>query len=362
MLAALTRRKHDRRLGLLVPGLFASATLRQQCLGGGTCFDQLGLLETLLSRAQPLCLHASGWMATLFELCGYPPQVEERLPVAPFTLYADQGEAPAGYWLRADPVHLQADLDCVRMMGGQDLQLTAAEQALLDGELNACLQAYDMQLLTPSASRWYLRLHNVPAIQTTPPKLIIGENIHAHMPRGEGARFWRKLLNEIQMLLHASRVNEQRLAAGLPPVSSLWFWGGGVLPEATTTSWDVIVGDEALGAGLARHLGARWTPLPADAREWLAQDAAEDRQLLVWTGLLDAVQQDDPDSWCRGLETFQQHWLAPVWQALRTGRLAELTLYPATGSAYHITPQQLRRWWRRRRPLQRFLADCDHVS
>jgi len=362
MLAALTRRKHGRHLGLLVPGLFATATLRQQCLNGGMCLDKLGLFETLLSRAQPLSLHASGWMATLFELCGYPPQAEGRLPVAPFTLYADSGGAPAGYWLRADPVHLQADLDCVRMMGSQDLQLTAAEQALLDSELNACLQAYHMQLLTPSVSRWYLRLENPPAIQTTPPMLIRGENIHAHMPRGKSARFWRKLLNEIQMLLHASRVNEQRLAAGLTPVSSLWFWGGGVLPEATKTSWDIIAADEALGKGLARHVGAQWMPLPADTGEWLAQDAAEGRQLLVWTGLLDSVMREDPDRWCHGLETFQEHWLAPLWQALRTGRLAELTLYPAVGSAYHITPQQLRRWWRRRRPLQHFLSDCDHVS
>src|SRR3546814_7983843 len=40
------------------------------------------------------------------------------------------------------------------------------------------------------------------------------------------ARRWRSLLSEAQVVLHNHPWNARREQSGLPPVNSLWFWGG----------------------------------------------------------------------------------------------------------------------------------------
>ena len=67
-------------------------------------------LEWLLARADagpvPTTLDE-----VLFELFGLPAPIDADLPVAAFTRLADAGKIGDGdWWLRADPVHLRADM------------------------------------------------------------------------------------------------------------------------------------------------------------------------------------------------------------------------------------------------------------
>src|SRR3546814_7921528 len=55
--------------------------------------------------------------------------------------------------------------------------------------------------------------------------------IHDLLPAGNDGRRWRAVLNEAQIVLHNHPVNAERVRSGRMPVNSLWFHGGGRLPD-----------------------------------------------------------------------------------------------------------------------------------
>ena len=87
----------------------------------------------------------------------------------------------------------------------------------------------------------------------------------------EGRR-WRALLSEAQVVLHNHPLNAQRVAAGLAPVNSLWFWGAGALPDHVRTPLRPRrqrrrdpgraggAGQSAASARGRRRWRARWRP------------------------------------------------------------------------------------------------------
>ena len=59
---------------------------------------------------------------------------------------------------------------------------------------------------------------------------LYGGVVSVHLPIDRATAHWRRLSNEVQMLLHDHPVNLRRQQAGQVPVNALWFWGGGALP------------------------------------------------------------------------------------------------------------------------------------
>jgi hypothetical protein len=53
-------------------------------------------------------------------------------------------------------------------------------------------------------------------------------------------------------------------------------------------------------------------------------------------------------SWWTGVEA---RWFAPVRRALAAGQVEALVIEELTGARYIVTRRELRRWWRRRRPV-----------
>jgi hypothetical protein len=72
-----------------------------------------------------------------------------------------------------------------------------------------------------------------------------------HTPDGPEARRWRTLLSEAQVLLHNHPRNAARAEAGLVPVNSLWFWGGGILPDSVASAYATLFSDDPVLHGLA---------------------------------------------------------------------------------------------------------------
>ena len=112
----------------------------------------------------------------------------------------------------------------------------------------------------------------------------LGEDLLGHLPDGPEGRRWRALLNEAQILLHTHPRNAERIAAGLPPVNSLWFWGGGVLPDAVTARGGRVVSEDAELLALARLAGdgtdeSRELRDLRRERDWRAVEAQVDAAL-----------------------------------------------------------------------------------
>jgi hypothetical protein len=223
-----------------------------------------------------------------------------------------------GCWLRADPVHVRLQREQVVLL--PDVTVSVEEAAFFCASLNEHFAGQGMAFFAPHPLRWYVRLDALPDITTVPLSQAGGRNIHGNLPAGPDARHWHQLFNEIQMLLFAHPLNEAREARGEMPVNSVWFWGdmAGQMPPQSRI--ECASSDELLVEMLASQAGipcASWQPT------W--RNRAGD-ELLVWTGLRSALQRGDPAAWRDALQDFETGYAQPLWQALRTGRIARLRL------------------------------------
>jgi hypothetical protein len=261
----------------------------------------------------------------------------------------DLGVLDNDWWIRADPVHLEPGRDRLILTAGPALDLSAEEADRLAAEIAETYATGGWLLKAPHPLRWYLKPPRPAQLQTTPLRDVIGRDIHPCLPTGPDAGPWRTLLNEIQILLHTARVNDERERAGKPPINSLWFWGSGRLPLLRPCGWRQLWSDEPVSCALARLAEVPTRPAPAEFREWKA--AAGGEHLVVIETLHDSALYDDPTAWHQALERLDRHWLAPARAALGAGALARLTLQSDGGAGFDLDRHALRRWWRRRRPL-----------
>jgi hypothetical protein len=339
-------------LSLVIPGLFGPTAVKR--LPAAWQDLSLTAFETLLSRGSRGAAEGRGLEQTLFSSFKIRAADDCDIPVAAVTRQWDAQDAGNQWWLRADPVHLRADRDRVVMLGNTALDISQDECEQLASELNEHFADEGWHLTAPNARRWYLRLEGDPRIRTAPLSTVIGRDILLHMPHGQNERRWRGVLNEVQMLLHASAVNRFRETQGLPLINSLWFWGGGRLPQAPRTVWSRVWGNDALTRSLASLTGVSCATLPECAAEWL-EDGISGEHLLVMNALEEKIAFGDVEAWRAFLDSIHEYWLSPLLLALKQRRLAALSIYPVDGTVFRITTRDARRWWVRRRPLAAWL-------
>lgn len=156
-------------------------------------------------------------------------------PMAAITRQFDAGDAAVHAWLRADPVFIRPDAGGARLMAWGNLGLSPAEAKAFLKPLKPMFGDTGFPISATSPEHWFLMLPRESKLPVfTPPADGLGADLFDHLPEGPEGRRWRALLNEAQILLHNHPRNAERIAAGLLPVNSLWFWGGGVLPDAVT--------------------------------------------------------------------------------------------------------------------------------
>ncbi len=68
-------------------------------------------------------------------------------------------------------------------------------------------------------------------ITCTPPHDITGQGISGHLPRGEGASFLIKLMEESRRILENHEVNHVRIDLKENPGNMIWLWGQGASPK-----------------------------------------------------------------------------------------------------------------------------------
>jgi hypothetical protein len=338
----------EKHLILLIPGL----TGRQKELLREPG-PALIALETLLARADRVNIRPpAGFERQLFDFFGIKPGQE--LPVAAVTRVFDTGRIEQGWWLRADPVHLQVDRDRLILADNETLRISQQEANSLISEILKVFAADGWRLQAPHPNRWYLGLSKVPEIQTHAMPDVVGQDIRVHLPTGPQAKSWHRTLNEVQMLLHASPINTERAARGELAINSLWFWGGGSLPTPPTQSWAQVWSVEPIGLGLARLSATPYAPLPANGDTWLQQAITPGRHLLILDQGRGAIQYGDVQGWHEFLQRLEVEWIGPMLTGLRQKQIQSITLYSENGAGFYLTTKYIGRWWRRRRPLQNY--------
>ncbi len=355
---ARMRTPSRQRLTLFVPGLFVDPLLEIARTPQADDIEVSPALAKLLARADRQENLIAGFEPRLFNLFGLDVPAGQDLPVAAVTRLADNvhcanngawmGIVDREWWIRADPVNLEPTRNGLVLQAG--LGLNQDETDRLVAELSAALAHEGWQLKAPRPERWYLKPPAAPAITTTPLARAMGRDVQTLLPQGQDHKTWHTHLNEFQILLHTSPVNDARAARGALPANSVWFWGGGRLPQPGQTSWVQVASAEPLSQGLARLNAVPTGTVPSDASRWLqaAQGAGDHLVVLnapdAATGRQASLQQLDQD------------WLAPLLAAVHAGRLTEFRLLSDTGPALHY--QRVHRWrfWRRPQSLSTYRA------
>lgn len=301
-------------------------------------------LETLLSRARSHTVLPVERMTALLSLFGATLPPDADIPVAPVTWNLDHGEPAAGYVLRADPVHLVADRDVLRLLHHENFPVAAAEAQGLVAALNTHFATDGLRFSAPHPQRWYLSIPESLKMRTHAPDAAAGAPLESFLPWGENGALWHRHLNEIQMLLHSHPVNEAREARGQPVINSVWLWGGGVTPTPARNTWAQVWSEEPLALGLAKLSATPRTALPPDAQSWLDAAITPGDHLLV-------LPHTFTEEFTMHLDT---RWFAPLLAALKTARLQQLTLCSA-GHRWSIDRTAAKRWWVRRRALSAFI-------
>lgn len=284
-------------------------------------FDASHPLRPLLARGDRLEEGAVGYLGGLAD---YFP-CRGGIPAAALTREHLLGDAGDASWLSADPAWIQPDLSGARLLACGQLQLTMDEAQSLAKPLKPVFGDAGMILEISSPDRWHLRLlSQSPLPEFAAPEQALGEDLYEHLPQGHDGRRWRALFNEVQVILHQHPVNAERRARGMPPVNSLWLWGGGPLPQRVTTRLSGVIGDDLLLSALAKRAG-----IPVQSRDvpsvnavrsgWLIdlQDQSAEEIAATWWAPLQNLAKRQPLklSFASG-----ERWLHRPWHRLRFWR------------------------------------------
>ena len=285
-------------------------------------------LRTLLARAK-ISACASNHTCLLFDV--FAAEYDKTLPppVAAVTHAHDVGIANTGWWLRADPVSLRPAGDRLLMLGNHALSMQADESAALGSELHDLFAARGFEFSTPHPKRWYLRLTQNPLVTMAALDDVVGHDIMHHLPQTQDAREaarWRNLLNEVQMQLHNSPINQARAARGEMPINSVWFWGGGPVPTVAPFRFTEVWSQEPISLGLAHLSNAASAAVPASGAEWLQRATLAGNHLVV-------IAQPAATDEGQYIENFSTAWCAPLTEALKSGAIETFDLYTDCGDA-----------------------------
>lgn len=331
-------------LTLFLPGLFGPSSATEPA-------PATPALETWLARSDLKISATRGFEPVLFQLFDSETPTEGDLPVAAVTRVLDMGVVDNGWWLRADPVHLRPERDRLVLADSQILDLTQNEASGLVAEIMEHYKADGWLLKAARPGRWYLKPPRAPKMTTTPLPEVIGHDIHPSLPQGKDGKAWHTVLNEMQILLHTAKVNDERERHGKLPINSLWFWGGGRLPKLNPVAWTQLWSEEPLSLAFARLAQVPSRAQPVDFEAWRRQADRGGEQLIILDGLRAAQQYADESAWAAAMTQLEHQWIVPLFAAVRAGALAQASLVTDTGRQYRITRRSARRWWRRRRPL-----------
>jgi hypothetical protein len=237
-------------------------------------------------------------------------------PMAALTRELEFGDADTDTWLRADPAFVRAEMSGARLMACGDLGFADGEAEELLAPLRPLFGEAGMPISAGAEGRWYLRVaRSAPIPAFAPPVDVLGADLLPFLPVGRDFAKWRSLFNEAQVLLHNHPRNAARVASGLPPVNSLWFWGGGALPDRVAAGATVAWSEDFEMRALARRAGLEAAPGTAPPGPGLL-DHRRDRD---WTRIAAVLRQPS----ARTLVDF------------------------ADGVRYELRPAQRWRFWRR---------------
>ncbi len=297
-------------------------------------------LETLLCRGNHFRIESKSPDHFRFKLFGIDPQGE--LPIASLTRAADLQEKPVQnqYWLRLDPVTLWADMARLVMTSHGFADLNEFERNEIENVVRSVLRDEGIVLHSDHPERWCIALGEPLNFGFKPLEEALGTDLAEALPEHPESLHWQRIMNEIQIALHASPVNARRRQNGRQAINSVWFWGGGFIPNASKQGvFNTVYSDNPVTRGLAIISDYRLRQQTEAEQVNFAQDGPS--VLVDWT-----VRSRDPKLELDRLERFVKRLLEKV-----RGGSIELVFYCGKSEGWSYKRSSGRRFWRYRHPL-----------
>lgn len=312
-------------------------------------------LEKLLARASREQLIPFAFSDALCMLFGLGREADSDFPIAAISRLVDDDHSRTGIWMRADPVHLRADQRSLILTDESTFTLDQHDALVLAADIREIFSAYDMLLEVPRTNRWYLNLETLPAIRTTPLHEVIGRDINTFMPAGNDRVRWAKLINEIQMALHGSRINEERARRGERPVNSLWLWGCGELPYLQGCSWSRVFADEEIARGFSILAGVPCEELPESLEDALDRSGEEEDVLAVISFGMRHHQYHDIKGWQDFIVYLEEFWFPDLQDYIRNGEIGEFVLLTEY-QQFTLDKSGLYKFWKRPKSISAYAS------
>lgn len=309
------------------------------------------LINKVLSRSDIRSDHSSSknnnlYYETLVQLIN--PECKQSL--CQLTAAFDGIDMSEGYFYRADPVHYKAESDHAILIG-TELVLPESEEV---EKLIACFNQHfaedNLSLHSTHEHRWYLKSDKPLKLEFNALDYALGRDIKHFMPQGEDEIWWRKIVNEAQMLFFQHDVNQNREAKGELTINGLWLWDLTFDPDCTDTQIpEQLIADEVLAIALAKQ-----TDIPVVTTEKI--DVVESTSVLVLDPLYESVCYGDVDVWLEDLKTFCEGELKQVIGLLTSKKVDEIIIYPCNGQVFKVNRMNLLKFWKKNKPLYKYMT------
>lgn len=310
-------------LTLLIPNLFWPDALQPEI------YNDLPLpsLTLLLAKSKATIGPSQAietWLCKEFNIA----QQQGNWPIAPLMLHADGPliKTSKDFWMRADPVHLRVEQNHIMLADSQAFQISQEEAEQIAQDINNNLDNHDFSFLPLRPDRWYIQMPKAAKIHTYTLNQATCQNINNFLPTGDESTIWHKIFNEIQMLLHEHPVNQARESRGELMINSVWFWGGGYMPQSVQSLYTHVWSDNDLARALSlASNSSSYSKLPISAAEWLSP-SIPGNHLITLDALHGKAKYRNAYSWRETLRNMEQNWFSPLYTALKEGKINQISI------------------------------------
>ena len=254
--------------------------------------------------------------------------------LAALRMWGQTGDRPTVWIAAADPVYLEPRLDhlCLHALGPEQLP---------DGQLGGLLDYLQDRLAGSErygfariGSQGYIRADRPIQTAQSPAYVVDQQLPNEFMPTGDQTGTYHALRGEVEMALHDHDINLRRQSEGLPPVNSLWLWGGGYAPEKETVPHPPLFSSDPLLKGY-----------------WLSKTGV----VADWPGTIDECLDASVAGFVakpilRDAKHLEQ-CLQELRTALNNNRLSALTLIFGRQYSLHLRKADQWKVWRRKSEL-----------
>lgn len=266
--------------------------------------------------------------------------------------------------MRADPCFMAPDRDQLKLVETK-LELSLAESQQLADEINQFFHDFAQEkfwsLHAASADRWYIVSERPIRISSAPPEKVLLQSVKSFLFKGDDSQHWINLFNEFQMILHQSSINKKRIKQGRLPVNSVWFWGAGEAIDSPAKQQkeqtkQLVYSDNSVAKGLSLLHNYAYHDCP-DRYQLTSQSASEVEQVTyIIDDFIRALQNKDVFTWLGLLQQFEKHYLVPILEEIKSGKIAAVELISPAGKKILLTKKLMRRWWKKIKPYHVLLA------